>query len=247
MKVPALLVPVCLLVFFFGPACSREDQPAGPAPSPKVVQTILPSQEPKETPPTETAQKPQEMPVTDPPRAASPAVLVKEEPGIYVVKEGDTLTGIAARREILEDPLKWPILLRWNRDKLRDQPMGPDFPARELPAGMKLRFITPREAGERLGKGPATLWVVNVMSASTPEEIIPHALILAREGYPAYIVRAQVKGKEYLRLRVGFFDGKGEAAAQGEKIKSLLGVKEYWATRADEAEYRQVAGFLKAS
>jgi hypothetical protein len=40
MKVPVLCVPVCLLFFVLGTACSREDQPQKHPPSPKVVQAI---------------------------------------------------------------------------------------------------------------------------------------------------------------------------------------------------------------
>ena len=276
MKVPVLLVPVCLFFFALGPACSREDPPPALSPPPKVVQTIQPLPEPKEAPEAERKEslrvqgndKPglpkDEIPTgaetrvdkKAPPKkkAEAPAGRTAEKPagvdpvraGIYVVKKGDTLAGIAARPDVMEDPLKWLILLGLNRDKFRDQPMGDDFAGRELSPGMELRFIPSREAREGVKKAQAPIWVVNIMSASDEKDIVPPAALLAKEGYPAYIARAYVKGKDYFRLRVGFFPSRNEAALQGEKVKKLLGFEEFWATKVDDVEYEAVAGFLKS-
>jgi hypothetical protein len=147
------------------------------------------------------------------------------------------LAGIAARQGIMEDPLKWLILLRLNRDKFGDEPIGADFAARELPPGMILRFISPREANERVEKPSGSMWAVNVMSASasTEGEIVSPAVILAREGFPAYFTRAHVKGKDYLRLRVGFFPSKHEAAEprrENQETPRLRGVLDYKGERS---------------
>jgi LysM repeat protein len=169
----------------------------------------------------------------------------RDKPGYYVVKKGDTLSKIAARRDTMRDPLKWPILIRLNVDKLAGLPAGADIATRELPPGIELRYITPGEAKEGLTKPSGSTWVVNVLSAPTEAEIVPPAVILSKQGFPAYITRAQVKGKDYLRLRVGFFESKKEASKQGEKIKKLLNFQDFWATNVDDVEYEEVAGFLK--
>lgn len=258
MKVPALLVPVCLIVFVFGPACSREDQPAGPPPSPKVVQTIKPLPEPKGRPEAEAAQERQEMPgpelaqkqpgekKTDQQLSAPPVEAAKEEPGVYVVKKGDTLARVAARQEIMQDPLKWIILLQLNLAKFSGQPIGADFVDRELTPGMRLQFVTPEAAKEGVEKSSRSFWAVNVMSGFALAEIVPAAVILAKEGFPAYITRATVKGKEYLRLRVGFFPNKLDAGEQGQKIRKLLGLEAFWTAKVTDSEYEEFAGFLKA-
>ena len=275
MKVPALRVPVCIFFLVFGNACSKEDQASEVPPWPKVVQAITPLPEPQDLPAVkldEKAEAPgEEKPprpldasqegATDtgpeePPRADKPQAPVVEESetlakveqaqaGMHVVGKGETLAGIAGRQEIMQDPLKWLILLQMNLDKLGDQPIAADFAARELPPGTRLRFVTPGAAMEKVEKPSKPMWVVNVMSASAVEELVPPAIVLAREGYPVYITRAYVRGKDYLRLRVGFFPSKGEAARQGEKIKKLLGVEEFWAAKVDDVEYLEVAGFLK--
>ena len=276
MKVPEFFVPVCLFVLVFG--CSGEDQPSGPPPSPKVVQTIKqPLPEQQKVPATTGEKKPEQAPEEKPaPSKEAPTVMAKddelekpstaatqepigqkpsepakapqksqEKPGYYVVKKGDTLSKVASRQDTMHDPLKWPILLRLNVDKLGSLPNGEDFATRELRTGIQLRYITPREAKEGLKKAAGTPWVVNVISASSEAEIVPPAVILSKKGYPVYITRAYVKGKDYLRLRVGFFTSKKEASDLGEKIKGLLNYQEFWATKVDDVEYEEIAGFLR--
>jgi hypothetical protein len=169
----------------------------------------------------------------------------EEQKGYYSVKKGDSLTKIASREDTMQDPLKWPILLRLNLDKLGDLPGGEDLSRWELSPGTKLRFITPRQAKEGLKSSSEPVWVVNVTSTPNEAEIVSPAATLAKQGYPVYITRAYVKGKEYLRLRVGFFANKKEASAKGEKIRDLLKLKDFWVTKADNVEYQDVAGFLK--
>ena len=276
MKVPEICVPVCLFVFVFG--CSGEDQPPGPPPSPKVVQTIkqpLPEQQqaPAATGEKKAEQAPEEKPAPSkegppvmskddaverpstaakgesaaekPSAPAKAAQESREKPGYYIVKKGDTLLKVASRQDTMQDPLKWPVLLRLNPDKLGSLPNGEDFATRELPTGMELRYITPREAKEGLKKPSGSPWVVNVISASSEAEIVPPAVILSKNGYPVYITRAFVKGKDYLRLRVGFYKSGQEAREQGEKIRGLLNFQGFWATKVDEVEYEEVAGFLR--
>jgi len=275
MKVPVFLVPVCLSLFVFNLGCSGEDQSSGPPPLPKVVQAIEhPSPEPEKAPEAGAEKQAEhadreEVQQHDEPQSSSgdgpekpseisaqapqapfapqdkPAPETGERPGWYVVKEGDTLSKIAAREDTMQDPLKWPILLRLNSDKLADLAIGDDFAARELPAGMELKYITLREAKEGLSRPSGSYWVANVMSAPTEAELVPSVVILSRQGFPVYVTRAHVKGKDYFRLRVGFFQNRKESIEEGEKIKDLLKSKEIWATKASHGEYEEVAGFLK--
>jgi cell division septation protein DedD len=171
----------------------------------------------------------------------------EEQKGYYSVRKGDSLMKIAGREDTMQDPLKWPILLRLNRDKLGDLPVGEGLATWELSPGTQLRFITPRQAKEGLKGSSVSLWVVNVISTPKDAEIVSPAATLAKQGYPVYITRARVKETDYLRLRVGFFANKTEASVKGEEIKNLLKLKDIWITKADDAEYKEIAGFLKAS
>lgn len=61
-----------------------------------------------------------------PPEQAPSATPVAAERGAkgakhsYIVRRGDNLWAIAARRNVLGDPFKWPLLFRLNRDEIRD-------------------------------------------------------------------------------------------------------------------------------
>ena len=263
-----------VLLFALG-ACSGEDQQPPQAPPPKVVQSIKPSTADIEKPTTTAAEekKPQveekaqaEEPAVSqekpsaaptPPPAAEKKVASEEpttaqakkkdteEPGVYLVRKGDTLSSIAAKSDVLKDPLKWPILLGLNKENLGEWATGENLPDRELPQGTKLKVITAKEARANPKKATGNLWVVNVISSTSSAEIVPPAVTLVKQGYPVYIVRASVKGKDYMRLRVGFFKNRTEADDVGKKIKELLSFQDSWSTKADKEEYEEVAGFFR--
>lgn len=263
------MMRIFMVMLFALAACSGEEQQPPPQASPpKVVQPIKPSTADIEKPTTtlEEAKKPQteekasedkpaapqEKPIASPKpeveeKKAAPEKRDKEERGTYLVKTGDTLSSIAAQKDVLKDPLKWPILLRLNKDKLGEWAAGEDLPDRELPKGTRLKVMTAREAKASLKGGTASPWVVNVLSAATRAEIVPPAVTLVKQGYPVYIVRANVNGKDYMRLRVGFFKKRIEADEVGKKIKELLNFQDSWSTKADPEEYEEVAGFFKST
>jgi len=168
----------------------------------------------------------------------------KGEPGGYVVRDGDSLATIAGRMEGYKDPLKWIILFRFNLEVLGRWPEAPDFAERKLPLGTRLKLVMPRQ-GMASGKEADSLWVANVMSARSNEEIVPLAVRLARRGFPVYMTRTQVKGQEWMRLRVGFFKGKTEAQEVGRKIKEAVQVEDPWILKAGKEEYDEFVGFLE--
>jgi septal ring-binding cell division protein DamX len=123
-------------------------------------------------------------------------------------------------------------------------PETPDFAERELPPGTKLKIVMPGQSME--GKKKAdSLWVANVMSSRSNDEIVPLAVRLVKRGFPMYMTRAQVKGQEWMRLRVGFFAGKAEAQEMGKKIKEAVQVEEPWVLKVGKEEYGEFAGFLE--
>ena len=268
------LVRIFIVLLFALGACSGEDQPPAQTTPPKVVQPIKPSTADIEKPTTTVAEakKPQvaEKAQTEKPAAApdkptvapTPAAEQKKvaseepttaqakkkekgEPGVYLVKKGESLSSISARTDVLKDPLKWPMLLSLNKDKLGEWATGENLPDRELPQGTKLKVITANEARASVKKATGNLWVVNVLSSTSSAEITPPAVTLVKQGYPVYIVRANVNGKDYMRLRVGFFKNRSEADEVGKKIKEQLNFQDSWSTKADKEEYEEVAGFIK--
>ena len=255
MKVPAMTMAVCLSAAFFLSGCRGEEPTSLPSRPPKIVKSIV-----RPVPQEKTAKTAaeghdlgQSADVEGEGEVKSGSAEAREigngkeassgpeEEGYYVIKKGDTLSRIAAREEIYGDPLKWPILLRYNLKVLGYLPPERDFPDKELPVGMKLRWT--RVGGAETEKGPPKPWVVNVLSARTSKRIVPAAVTLIREGHPMYVTRAVVKGKEWIRLRAGFFENKDEAQALGKKIQKMLKLEDPWPTKAEERELAEFRGF----
>ncbi len=139
------MVRIFMVLLFALGACSGEDQKPPQTPPPKVVQPIKPSTADIEKPTTTVAEeKPQgeekastekaapspdkpgtaSKPAAEEKKAASeepPATQAKKkdkgEPGLYTVKRGDTLSSIAARPDVLKDPLR-------NQDQSDDRTRG---------------------------------------------------------------------------------------------------------------------------
>jgi hypothetical protein len=244
------------------PACSKEEnlppprekhkvvRPAGipagiPAgmPAPEKEKPAPVPEEKKEALQDQKEKAKEEAPEEKPPETKEEPK-DKGKPGGYVVRNGDSLATIAGRMEVYRDPLKWIILFRFNLEALGRWPEAPDFAQRKLPPGTRLKVVMPRQAIAS-GKESDSLWVANVMSARSSEEIVPLAVRLARGGFPVYMARTQVKGQEWIRLRVGFFAGKTEAQEVGRKIKEAVQVEDPWVLKAGKEEYDEFVGFLE--
>jgi hypothetical protein len=259
MKVLATTISFLALFLLCG-GCSKEEPPAPPKKKFKVVKPIdktelekakttaaaeeqKPETEAKEGEEGKTAalepepsQAPEEGSSTKEPGA-------EEMAGYYMAKKGENLSGIAARADVYKDSLKWPILYRLNMDRLSTVPEAKDFPETELPEGLRLKIVSADEKKENLEKRLDNLWVVNVISDTTHKEINPTAIRLMKNGYPVYIARARVKGKDWLRLRVGFFRSKNEANIEAKKIMTMVKLTNSWVAKIDEKEFKEFGGY----
>jgi hypothetical protein len=180
-------------------------------------------------------------PATREPHSEPPRLM--EKPGYYTVEVGDSLSTVAAKPEVYRNALKWPVLYRLNADKLGDMEPGADLPDRELPEGLKLRFITPEEARKNLEANADEPWVVNVLSATNYKRIVPATIGLIQQGYPVYLTSAVVEGRDWMRLRIGFFKSRSEAEAEGERIMTKLDFADSWTTKIGEQELGEYGGF----
>jgi hypothetical protein len=167
----------------------------------------------------------------------------KKMDGYYRIRKGDSLFKVAGRKDVYDNPMKWPSLFRLNMGGLSGMGLSDDFEHKELPVGLGLRFVTSDEAAENLAKLGKKVWVVNVLSSQTSKKIVPAAIKLMKNGYRVYISSAVVKGKEWLRLRVGFFDDRSKASAAGKKIISLLEADGAWIARLEEKELKEFGGY----
>jgi hypothetical protein len=265
MRSVTLTICVCLTVFLSVAGCSREEEAPPPLKGDKVVKPIKkpPPPPPEKAEPSQTriivlkkttpeqkekaeakmaavSAKGSEKPVTRAVRKQGPP---EREPGYYYIRKGDSLARIAGRKDVYGDPLKWPILCRFNMDKLGKMAVWEDFADRPLLEGMKLKIVTPEEKKTNLEKRANKMWIVNVLSTPNTKEVIPATMKLLQEGYLAYITRTKVKEKDYMRLRVGFFGRKTEADAAGKKIKALLNLGDPWKTKAGKEEFKEFAGY----
>jgi len=262
MKFVTPIISICVTLIFWCGACSKEDQPLPPVKGTKVVMPIKrPTPEKPKTPsPTqEITAKPEVKGVGEVKTAALEEkrvkvtgtetkkkvkqTSVKEETGYYIVKKGDSLSSIAGKKAVYSDPLKWPILYRLNMDKLGKIQARQDFADREIPKDLRIRFLTSVEVQQNLKKRTRGLWVVNILSATTNKKIVPAAVKLIKEGFPVYIASAKVKGKDWMRLRLGFFKDREEANTNGKKIMEIINLTDSWSTKVEEKELEEFGGY----
>jgi len=169
---------------------------------------------------------------------------LEQDTGYYIVKKGEGLSRIAARDAVYGDPLKWPILYFYNMDKIGELQLVDKFLDRDLLEGEKLRIITPREARENLRRRADCHYAVNVLSARSQRRLISSAIRLMREGYPVYITSTTIERREWMRLRVGFFETRMEASLERMKINDLLKIHNSWITEVGEEELEEFGGLI---
>ncbi|MBN1850977.1 MAG: hypothetical protein JW932_20615 [Deltaproteobacteria bacterium] len=272
MKIPGIMLSMCIALVLVGFGCSKDDsvpdsrQPeqkavvrkAIPRPKPQPHQPVQPAQKPEpgkiaQVNPSEKTEPEKPAPVQPKPpqpepmkpqKPQQPVQPVKTEEGVYVIQERVTLPQVAAKKEVYGDLLKWPILFLTNRNVLSTMGVEEDPFDKELPTGTRLKIITPKRAEETLKKMDKDLWAINVISVTTNEDIVPSAMKLIENRYPTYITRTNVKGVDYMRLRVGFFKTKEGATAEGRNIVSILRIQGVWPAKVGEQELSEFGGYL---
>lgn len=263
------LYRLSLVIFCLGlgQGCSRDELSDAPPPIPKVVQSILlsPAEEtstakgnPESEDPAIEKNEGSSLPVGQGKEIQTAKVHLKkavdgEEPAntpddgsgesIYTIKPGDNLARIAGRDDVCGDPLKWPVLYRLNYEQLDHFADAENLPSRELPQGMSLNIISQEQRRKNLAERKDRFWVVNIVSSTSEENITRQTARLIVKGYPVYISRALIKGREWRRVRIGFFKTRNEADELGRDIMSGLGLTDAWSTKIGIGEFREFAGY----
>ena len=258
MKVFVPLITIGVAIFIWGTGCSKEEEAQPPVKKQKIVQKIIkPPPEAIKNPipvkkPEPVAKKVPEAKIptgkeagSKPPKSNIPekGVTSGKESGIYISKKGESLSSISSQAGVYGNPLNWPILFRYNMDKLSGLKWGEDLPDSMIPEEVRLKIVTPEDVKENLRERADKFWVINIISTTTGKEVVPSAIKLIRGGYEVYITSAMVKGKPYRRLRVGFFENQAEAAAAGKKVMTLLKTTEFWPTTVTKKEHEEFAGY----
>ncbi len=260
MNISATIITICLALFLLCVSCSREEPAPPPVYKTKVTMPIkMPPPEKAKTSISDVEDKAkteskeggevkiakiEEKSLKKPETGAREKETEKEGVIVYyMAKIGDSLSSIAAREDVYGDPLKWPILYRLNRDKLDKLQLGEGLPYKEVPEGLKLRFLSPNEIRGNLQGIGDNVWVVSVLSSTSDREIAPAAIKLIRNGYSVYITRVKVKAKDWMRLRVGFFNNRTDAEKEGKKIMNMVNLRDSWITKAGKQELEEYGGY----
>ncbi|MBW2064646.1 MAG: SPOR domain-containing protein [Deltaproteobacteria bacterium] len=269
MKPILLIVSLGLAICYGAAGCSREEPPLPPEEKKKIVKPIVrpPEKGGRQVAPGRPRgerSKPKQMAEVEAKRAATEQRTVetkalkqeksatkaassgtgtekvgKGDSGYYVVKGGESLSSIAARKDVLGDPLQWPVLYRLNRHIFAKMGVAADLPKKKLPNNTRLKILTALEMKENSKARIKKYWVVNILSAKREEEIIPVALELMKKGYTVYITKVKVRGKDFLRLRVGFFDTREEAEKEGKDIVFVTAIKGFWVAKIGQMEHER--------
>jgi hypothetical protein len=253
MKCVATMIAIWMTFLLIGTGCSQEEPPlssenaavrkAIQMPVQEEVGDVTVSQETDLGPAAET----ESVEIAATIEEKKPESVIEnakvEEKGYYVTRQGDSLSGIARREDVYGDDLKWPIIYSHNMEKLNDIEKDEGFPDRELPEGIELKILTPDEVKENLQRKPKNYWVINVISSPEKGILVPHIIKLIMDGYGAYITRTEIDGKDWMRLRVGFFEQREDAEAEGKKIMDILNFSDVWTTKVGDIERGEFGGY----
>jgi hypothetical protein len=254
MKGTAALVFIWAIFIFIGTGCSGEEPSSSPQENVVVrrpIEGVPQGKAETDTANLDVSHEPFSRKETGE-RVAAVEEKVKEkkeegqggtEKGYYITERGDSLAKIASRKDVYGDRLKWPIIYRLNMDVLDGFARDLTFPDKEIPAGIRLKIVSSLKVQENLTKSPKDYWIINVLSAREEEVIVPYAIKLIRSGYPAYITTADINGKEWMRLRVGFYGQKEVADREGGKLMEILGFTDIWTTKVGDIERGEFGGY----
>jgi hypothetical protein len=254
----AAVTLLCLSLFLFSGGCSREEAPETTVSkkiilpieqSPQLSSKRAPTEGSKENAGISSPATPAEHHPVGQENAQPPLLVLdstaetlppeNERPKVYRVREGDTLFHIAGLKEVYGDPLKWTSLFRLNMDTLDGDLTDGTFERRALPKGLTLKIRTSSEEKKRPGEKAGARYAINVVSSTRHRDIVPVALTLMKNGYFAYVARAEIKGEEWVRLRVGFFEDFPAANLESQRVSTLLNGRETWLVQVSEEELEE--------
>jgi SPOR domain len=217
----------------------RSKESAPEIPTSVAVKKATPSTAKEEVPPpTETVVAGSKGSSTTPAASKEKEPPVPEK-GVARVGEGESLSAFAAREDTCGDSLKWPRLYRLNPQPLSTLRTWKDITEKTLQPGLPLRYLSPADQNEAQSPVEAKPWVVTVLSWQSPGRLAAPAIKLMQGGFHVYIARAEVKGKQWLRLRVGFYPNRSEAMEARKKIREILGNDDSWIARAKKGELEE--------
>jgi hypothetical protein len=211
----------------------EENSPEPPTPVSEPLSTPAAG-----SPPQEQAGIAQQDPPSKEPVRESTA---EPEAFLYTVRESGTLLEIAQRPDVYGDALKWPALFRHNMNKFQS---AADLLSQPVPRGTRLRVVTPDRASKESATADERFWVVNAATVRTLDRTAPLATALMRRGYRVYLMKTELAGEQWIRLRVGFYPTILEAMAVCNQIRPLMPDSgEPCVSKIDAEEFEKNAGY----
>lgn len=88
-------------------------------------------------------------------------------------------------------------------------------------------------AGKKMAYKP---WAVHVASYASKEEALAMVKKLKQNKYKAYMTEFSLSGKQWYRVRVGFYASYREAKAAGQKISGRYSISSVWPVKPKKNE-----------
>jgi len=168
---------------------------------------------------------------------------------VYQTESGDTLRKISANPRIYGDPLKWPLIYFFNQIGLRQFRTTPTgFANYPLPSNTLLAILLPDDAKIRIKTThplPPNTWVINLYSAQDESEADALVIRLLDEKFFTYLTEKTIKGKKWVRVRVGFYSDKVAAENWGQKLIRQFKLDDFWVTRISDSEAAEFSGYFR--
>ncbi|MBI4081899.1 MAG: SPOR domain-containing protein [Candidatus Lambdaproteobacteria bacterium] len=176
--------------------------------------------------PPAPAPGPPPAPMAEAAKPAAPAVAPKAAvappsgPRSYKVREGDNLWTIASKGKLVNNPWEWRTILVQNKDKI-DYAFVSETDGRWRVMVETGEVLTVSGGPTGKAEGPVTKkYAVQLVALldtrlDTAMKIVK---ALLAEGQYAYLYRTEVNGRQWYRIRAGFFESKDAAEEKGKEI-----------------------------
>ena len=179
-------------------------------------------------------------------RKAPPPEQVQQAPDgarTHVVAEGENLWHIAQQGKLVDNAYEWSTILAQNRDKVDYAFIGAGRGGWKVLIEPGRELVVRERAPEPLPAELPRKWALQVASLTEQQQALAVRIVgaLLRDGHFAYTYRTEVGGKNWYRIRAGFFESSAQAKAAGRAIrkkdaKQKLFSGKFWVLkpRADE-------------
>lgn len=163
----------------------------------------------------------------------------------YRVKEGENLWAIARESNLVDNPWEWRTILIQNKDKIEWAFINEEEQAWKVMLATGQELTVRRDAQPDMGEPQGKKFAFQLASMNEAQlkraEFVVR--VLMKDGYYAYLYRHEKDGRNWYRIRSGFYDSEARARAIGNEIKAHYTKQNYfpddlWVMTPSPAEMR---------